>query len=206
MIKYEEIDQNKGINYKIKELLVKRFIYVNQTMLINDLMDTEYDNQCENYEFYVAVLNNGQFEGNERERDELTTELEDKRDRFENALNILEEYREGNLSPFTKLWAKVESKCDYLQKIINNLDNDIWYLEDAETCYHNPHEWWLIHPDFAKRLIKRNEVVMNAYNCFWWGRCEMGQHVAMDKPIGDIAYDMEMFEGQDYHDLYKGRV
>jgi len=213
MIKYEDIDQDKGINYKIKELLVKKFIYVNQTMLINDLMDTMFDVNCENIEYYVAELISGQFEGNERKKDKLTESLNNKIARFSNALHLLEDYLDNienkhvlSLILLDKIRDKIQSKCDYLQETIDNLDYDIWCLGDAETCYLEPHEWWLVHPDFAKRLKKHNEVVMNAYNCFWWGRCEMGQHVAMDKPIGDIAYDMEMFEGQDYHDLYKGRV
>jgi len=206
MIKYGDINQDKGINYKIKELLVARLIHANQTMLISALMDTMYDTHCENIEYYVAVLSSSQFEGNERKKDELTDSLNDKIARFSNALYILEEYRYENLNSSDELWMKFESKCEYLQETIDNLDYDIWCLDNAETCYLEPHEWWLVHPDFAKRLKEHNEVVMNAYNCCWWGRCEIGQYVAMDKPIGEIAYDMGVFEGQDFHEYWKGRV
>ena len=48
-------------------------------------------------------------------------------------------------------------------------------------------EWWLVSPYLARELKAQNEVVIDALECYWWGRTTSGQAIYMDNVIQEIA-------------------
>ncbi len=48
-------------------------------------------------------------------------------------------------------------------------------------------EWWLVSPYLARELKAQNEVVIDALDCYWWGRTTSGQAIYMDNVIQEIA-------------------
>ena len=58
--------------------------------------------------------------------------------------------------------------------------------EDTEVL-----EWWLVTPFMADMLKSNGEVVLAAYDCYWWGRQTSGQGLSMDWVIQEIARQTE---------------
>lgn len=48
-------------------------------------------------------------------------------------------------------------------------------------------EWWLVSDWLAERLKAEGEVVLEEYNCHWWGRQSSGQAIYMDWVIEKIS-------------------
>ena len=71
-------------------------------------------------------------------------------------------------------------------------DDSIWdslqnFNENSEVL-----EWWLVTPYMADMLKNNGEVILAAYDCYWWGRQTSGQGLSMDWVIQKIAEDMSM--------------
>ena len=59
-------------------------------------------------------------------------------------------------------------------------DDSIWdslqnFDEDTDVL-----EWWLVTPFMADMLKNNGEVILAAYDCYWWGRQTSGQGLSMD--------------------------
>ena len=59
-------------------------------------------------------------------------------------------------------------------------DDSIWdslqnFNENSEVL-----EWWLVTPFMADMLKNNGEVILAAYDCYWWGRQTSGQGLSMD--------------------------
>lgn len=65
------------------------------------------------------------------------------------------------------------------------IDEDYAYpfLDSDEEIF----EWWLVTRWLAERLKEHGEVVIDAFDCHWWGRQSSGQAVYMDSVIQEIA-------------------
>ena len=73
-------------------------------------------------------------------------------------------------------------KCeDCLWDDLENFD------EDTEVL-----EWWLVTPFMADMLKSNREVILAAYDCYWWGRQTSGQGLSMDYVIQKIAEEMSV--------------
>lgn len=80
---------------------------------------------------------------------------------------------------------------------IDDVENQ--YNEETDT-YTEVYEWWLVNSHFADMLAEHGEVVIrdgNFFGCIW-GRCSTGQAIALDGIISQLAYEMEILEGQKY--------
>ena len=53
-------------------------------------------------------------------------------------------------------------------------------------------EWWLVTPYLADMLKNNGEVILAAYDCYWWGRQTSGQGLSMDWVIQKIAEEMSV--------------
>ena len=53
-------------------------------------------------------------------------------------------------------------------------------------------EWWLVTPFMADMLKGNGEVILAAYDCYWWGRQTSGQGLSMDHVIQKIAEEMSV--------------
>ena len=66
---------------------------------------------------------------------------------------------------------------------LENFDFD----EDTDVL-----EWWLVTPFMADMLKSNGEVILAAYDCYWWGRQTSGQGLSMDYVIQKIAEEMSV--------------
>lgn len=48
-------------------------------------------------------------------------------------------------------------------------------------------EWWLVTPFLAEQLKNENEIIVEAHDCYWWGRTCSGQAIYMDAVIAGIC-------------------
>ena len=48
-------------------------------------------------------------------------------------------------------------------------------------------EWWLVTAPFARMLKTEGEYIIEALDCYWWGRTCSGQAIYLDSVISDIA-------------------
>ena len=48
-------------------------------------------------------------------------------------------------------------------------------------------EYWLVTPQFARMLKTENEVVLEQFNNYWWGRTTSGTAIYMDSVISNIV-------------------
>ena len=74
------------------------------------------------------------------------------------------------------------------------LDNQNLVVEELmrhdESLLDSIMEWWLVTPYMVELLKEKGEVILAAYDCFWWGRQTSGQALYMDWVIQRIAEQM----------------
>lgn len=58
------------------------------------------------------------------------------------------------------------------------------YLAQLET---DILQWWLVTPNFARRLHLKGEAMVEALGCHWWGRTTAGQLLVDDAVIIEIC-------------------
>lgn len=84
-------------------------------------------------------------------------------------------------------------RCKNCGKVFGEYDFD--YLEsNVPTIY----EWYAVSDWLGKKLSQYGEVVIDAYGKRYWGRQGTGQSIILDSVIEQIAYDLEILEGQRY--------
>lgn len=66
------------------------------------------------------------------------------------------------------------------------------------------YEWYAVSDWLGKRLSQYGEVVIDAYGKRYWGRQCTGQSIICDSVIEQIAYDLEILEGQTHS--WEGRI
>lgn len=49
-------------------------------------------------------------------------------------------------------------------------------------------EWWLVTPYLARKLKGQGEIILEAYDCHWWGRLTSGQAIYFDSVIQSICH------------------
>ena len=54
------------------------------------------------------------------------------------------------------------------------------FLEYLDPFADEVLEWWLIDSWLAERLQQEDEVVIEEYGCYWWGRSTSGQAIYLD--------------------------
>ena len=87
----------------------------------------------------------------------------------------------------------VESEVLYCQTylvehLIKEGDIDFWeIMRNGQQATPEVFEWWLVTESFANILADEGEVIVNKYNCHWWGRTTTGQAIYMDGVIEDIV-------------------
>jgi len=192
---------NSDINQRVKEKLVERDIYYCQTMVIEKLLkDNDNYFDLPNISYYIAEQSDGTyFEGDEEEKDDLKEELENKKDRFENALLKIEYFRDNLSDKDIDYYDILDEKADYLLDKLILMEKDIDNLEYADIEYKEVFEWWLISNYLANKLKGYCQVIFEDYGCTWWGRCTTGQAILLDHVISKIAEDMGILEGQENH-------
>lgn len=60
------------------------------------------------------------------------------------------------------------------------------------------YEWYAVSDRFGEKLGQYGEVVIDAWGKSYWGRQGTGQSIICDYVIEQIAYDLEILEGQRY--------
>ena len=58
------------------------------------------------------------------------------------------------------------------------------------------YEWYAVSDRFGEKLGQYGEVVIDAWGKSYWGRQGTGQSIICDYVIEQIAYDLEILEGQ----------
>lgn len=90
-------------------------------------------------------------------------------------------------------------RCKNCGKVFGEYDFD--NLEsDIPTIY----EWYAISDWLGRKLSQYGEVVIDAYGKRYWGRQGTGQSIILDSVIEQIAYDLEILEGQTHS--WEGRI
>ena len=69
--------------------------------------------------------------------------------------------------------------------------SDIENLYDSDEEVKEIFEWWLVSDWLAYHLRKQNEVIIEYYGSYWWGRTCFGQAIAMDGNIKQIANKLD---------------
>ena len=79
--------------------------------------------------------------------------------------------------------------------VINELlrvNESLWNTIANTEEYDEVLEWWLVTPFMADMLKNNGEVILAAYDCYWWGRQTSGQGLSMDYVIQKIAEEMSV--------------
>ena len=171
-------DYNSIANQHIKGLLVQREVYYCQTSVVEELLNTEENQdtlfELENFWYYRLDLSDGEFTGSYDDLQEKIEEVENKRDNFE---------------------ALQADGAKDLEDQITALEDDLTEMNEPDTEASEIYEWWLVSGYLANRLKAKGEIIWEDYGCTWWGRQATGQAILLDGVISYIAEDMEILEG-----------
>lgn len=90
-------------------------------------------------------------------------------------------------------------RCKNCGKVFGEYNFDC--LEsDVPTVY----EWYAVSDWLGKKLGQHGEVVINTWGKSYWGRQSTGQSIICDNVIEQIAYGLEILEGQTHS--WEGRI
>lgn len=70
----------------------------------------------------------------------------------------------------------------------------------CEVCFEEEqlpqeiYEWWLVSSWFGKKLLLKDEPIIDNNYGTWWGRCVTGQVIAMDEIINSIYDEVKSYE------------
>ena len=73
---------------------------------------------------------------------------------------------------------------DYIEKMRDLVQDN---AQPAEV-----YEWYLVTDTAANWLRNQGEVILEAYNCTWWGRQATGQSIQLDPTFYDIYQDNDL--------------
>ena len=83
--------------------------------------------------------------------------------------------------------------------------DDLYVCESCGKVFHDSESWWehkevlqyfIVNPYFGEKLRDHGEMVMERYGGWIWGRQCFGQAILLDGVVDEIAYDMEILDGQ----------
>ena len=91
-----------------------------------------------------------------------------------------------------RLYAMTTQQMNLVIEELMKHDECLWdelenFDEDTDVL-----EWWLVTPFMADMLKSNGEVILAAYDCYWWGRQTSGQGLSMDWVIQKIAEGMSV--------------
>lgn len=117
----------------------------------------------------------------------------------------------ASFDDFFKYYEKVCSECentDGFEEDKNNESETIWRCNCcnqvlSNKCYEaldteprEVFEWWIVTPWLGEKLKNNNEVVLERWGGWIWGRGCSGQAISLDPVISEICFNMEILEGQ----------
>jgi len=183
-------DYNSTTNQHIKGLLVTREVYHCQTSVVEKLFTDNIDELYElpNMWHYRTDLSDGEFIGDEEDKEEKQEEIETK-------IAELEDLRTGLITGDREKDAENSGKHDEITAQIDALEDDLRELDNDETEPAEIFEWWLISDWMGRKLSERGEVIYEDYGCTWWGRQCTGQAILLDYVVSMIAEEMEILDG-----------
>jgi len=202
-------------NQEIAGRFVANHVIMLGTSIITDLLECGKLDYCdfEHTQYYYETLSDGDFEGNESERDEKVEDLEtriteihesietatDERDDLELDLTY-DDFDENPELKETKQKriAELNSEIEKLEKELENADNDKDLLELAEPNENDVFEYWFVSDYLYRQLKDRGETVLDSAYGYVWGRGTTGQAIKIDGVITSIISSGENFAGQKY--------
>ena len=81
-------------------------------------------------------------------------------------------------------------QSDVLNELIR-VNDSLWDKIENSNELDEVFEWWLVTPFMADMLKNNGEVILAAYDCYWWGRQTSGQGLYMDWVIQEISMQTE---------------
>lgn len=81
---------------------------------------------------------------------------------------------------------------------------DEYSFDELDTITPEVNEWYAVSDWLGEKLGQYGEIVIDAWGKSYWGRQCTGQSVICDSVIEQIAYDLEILEGQTHS--WEGRI
>lgn len=81
---------------------------------------------------------------------------------------------------------------------------DEYSFDELDTTTPEVCEWYAVSDWLGKKLGQHGEIVIDTWGKAYWGRQSTGQSIICDSVIEQIAYDLEILEGQTHS--WEGRI
>lgn len=81
---------------------------------------------------------------------------------------------------------------------------DEYSFDELDTTTPEVCEWYAVSDWLGKKLGQHGEIVIDTWGKAYWGRQGTGQSIICDNVIEQIAYDLEILEGQTHS--WEGRI
>ncbi len=109
-------------------------------------------------------------------------------DLFNNLYNLHVYTVELSTGAFTGTHSQLMIKKAAVNKVLQQgsnyvLEKDIEVLETTIGTEHTVYEWYPVPYWIARHMIDADEVVLSWKDCYWWGRCVIGQLLNLDPVI-----------------------
>ena len=175
---------NSTTNQRIKGLFVGKEVYSNVNTMVEYILNSSYEDQ--NAPFSWDDVTN-LYVNNDEEIDEKNDKIETIKD-SDRYCELDNKYSEDELT------GAEEIEYNKLLKDIENIENDIEELQNAQEQPQEVFEWWIVSSYMARKLQEAGAVIIDGENI--WGRTTTGQAILLDGIISNICSDMEILEGQ----------
>jgi hypothetical protein len=177
-----QINVNSSQNQKIKGKLVERDVYALATHLVEYILSHSFDD-------------------NPRQENEAPFTIDDIQNmyiypEYFGAYANFEGGSEEELNEEIERLKEIEIKVNPDNKELVKVQEDIAELESLEEEPQEIFEWWIVSKWLGNRLEAEGEPVINDGVHIYWGRTCTGQAILLDSVISQIAYDLEILEGQ----------
>lgn len=178
-MKPTDIKVNSSQNQKIKGKLVGRDVYALATHIVEYILNVSQQTSEPEPPFTIDDIENmycfPEYFGNYAKFEGGTEE--DRQEEVERLEELQKDYEDND-----QVWGKIQE--------------DIEELENLEDEPQEIFEWWIVSKWLGNRLEQMGEPIINDGLHMYWGRTGTGQAILLDSVISQIAYDLEILEGQ----------
>ena len=115
---------------------------------------------------------------------------------FNNLFNLHTYTVELSTGSFTGTMNQLLIKKAAIHKVLQQesnyiLEKDIDVLETNKGIERTVYEWYAVPYWIARHMIDADEVVFSWKDCYWWGRCSIGDSILNDHSVKNLFGTLE---------------
>jgi len=98
---------------------------------------------------------------------------------------MVDQYKDARQLVYSEV---LKNQSLLLEDLIKSGQIEFWeIMSNGQQGTPEVFQWWLVTETLAHLLADEGEIIVNKYDCHWWGRTTFGQALYMDWVIEEVV-------------------